>query len=184
MSFDIVSLFTKVPVDLALQIARVRLENDDTLDTRTGLSVASIMSLLSLCLNATYFSFRDVLYKQVFGTAMGSPVSVAVANLVMEDIESRALSSFPSPPVFWKRYVDDVCCAVGSDKVVPLLEHVNGIHPSIQFTHEVEDTNNCLPFLDVLLQRHSDGFDIHISVSKADTHRPLSRSHIPPSPHT
>ena len=84
MSFDVVSLFTKVPVDLALQIACVWLENDDTFDTHSGLSVASIMSLLSLCLNATYFSSRSVFYKQVFGTAMGSPASVA--NLVMEDI--------------------------------------------------------------------------------------------------
>ena len=79
MSFDVVPLFTKVPVDLALQIAHVRF---DTLDTCTSLSVVSIMSLLSLCLNSTYFLFRGVFYKQVFGTAMGSPVSVVVANLV------------------------------------------------------------------------------------------------------
>ena len=117
MSFDVVSLFTKVPVDLALQIAHARLLGDDTLDTRSGLSVAPIMSLLSLCLNATYFSYRGVFYKQVYGTAMGSPVSVVVANLVMEDIESWALSSFSPSPVFWKRYIDDVCCAVKQEDV-------------------------------------------------------------------
>ena len=65
----------------------------------------------------------------------------------MEDIESRALSSFPSPPVFWKRCVDDVCCTVRFDDVVALLEHVNGIHPSIQFTHEVENTDVFCPSL-------------------------------------
>ena len=94
MSFDLISFFTKVPVDLALQIVHTRLTDDDTLDTRTGLSVVSIMSFLSLCLTATYLSYQGVFYKQVFGTAMGSPVSVVVANLVMEDIESQALSSF------------------------------------------------------------------------------------------
>lgn len=45
------------------------------------------------------------------GTAIGSPVSVSVANLVMEDIEERALSTFHSPPHFWMHYVDDMCAA-------------------------------------------------------------------------
>ena len=88
---------------------------------------------------------------------MGSPVSVVVANLVMEDIESRALSSFSPSPVFWKRYIDDVCCAVKEEDVIPFLQHINSIHPSIQFTHELEDDDRCLPFLDVLLYRSEDG---------------------------
>ena len=37
---------------------------------------------------------------------MGTPVSVTVADLVMEDVEQRALSTYPDPPPFWKRYVD------------------------------------------------------------------------------
>ena len=85
--------------------------------------------------------YQGVFYKQVYGTAMGSPVSVVVANLVMEDIESRALSSFSPSPVFWKRYIDDVCCAVKQEDV----------------THELEDGDRCLPFLDVLLYWSEDG---------------------------
>ena len=42
---------------------------------------------LSLCLDATYLAFEGKIYQQVHGTVMGSPVSVVVANLVMEDIE-------------------------------------------------------------------------------------------------
>ena len=44
-------------------------------------------------------------YKQIFGTAIGSPVSTVVANLVMKDVEKRALSTVHFPPKIWKRYV-------------------------------------------------------------------------------
>ena len=58
------------------------------------LLILRIISLLDLCLNATYMQFQNVVYQQVHGTSMGSPVSITIANLVMEDIEQRALSTF------------------------------------------------------------------------------------------
>ena len=148
ISFDVISLFTRIPVNLAISVAKFRLENDNTLQDRTCLSVSSIVSLLRLCLEATYFSFRGEIYQQVFGTAMGSPVSVIVTNLVMEDAEERALNSYPNPPKFWKRYVDDVCVAMKKDKIYDFLSHLNSIELTIQFTVETEDDDNTLPFLE------------------------------------
>ena len=98
VSFDVVSLFTCIPTDLAIQVAHRKLESDASLPERTSLSVDDITDLLSLCLDATFPSFRGKMYQQVHGTAMGSPVSVVVANLVMDDIEERALSTFHPPP--------------------------------------------------------------------------------------
>ena len=82
VSFDVISFFTRIPVGLALQVTQRRLEADDTLIERTNLEVCDILSLLALCLKAICFSFRGTFYRQVFDTAMGSPVSVAVAHLV------------------------------------------------------------------------------------------------------
>ena len=116
ISFDVVSLFTNIPTDLAIQIAHRHLEADDTLEDRTNLDVNNIILLLELCLNATYLQFQQLYYQQRQGTAVGSPVSVTIANLVMEDVEERALSSFTSTaPLFWKRYVDDTCTAIHPD---------------------------------------------------------------------
>ena len=128
---DVISLFTKVPVSLALEIAQRRLELGSTLSDRTNLAVEDVLQLLSLCLNATFFSFRGTYYRQSFGTAMGSPVSVVIANMVMEHVEEQALSSFPQRVLFWKRYVDDVCCALAEHEVSSFLCHLNSIEPSI-----------------------------------------------------
>ena len=76
VSFDVVSLFTRIPVPLAIEVARQRLEADDTLADRPSLAAEDVLQLLSLYLNDTYFSFRGPFYHQIFGTAMGSPVSV------------------------------------------------------------------------------------------------------------
>ena len=98
VSFDVVSLFTNVPADLAVRVAHERLSADSSLAERTSLSTEQVVNLLKFCLDATYLAYRGEFYQQTFGTAMGSPVSVTVANLVMEDVEERALSTYEVPP--------------------------------------------------------------------------------------
>ena len=38
------------------------------------LTIENIMDLLKFIVTTTYFSFRGVIYQQMFGAAMGSPV--------------------------------------------------------------------------------------------------------------
>ena len=152
VSFDVVSLFTNIPVDLAIKVATKRLRQNPTLLQRTSLPVEDIIDLLSFCLNTTYFVFEGCYYQQVFGTAMGSPVSAVIANLVMEDAEQRALASVPVSLSFWKRFVDDVISAVSRNEIDILLQYLNSIEPSIQFTVERE-INGHLAFLDLNVHR-------------------------------
>jgi hypothetical protein len=51
--------------------------------------------LTAFCPNTTYFVFECNYYQQVFGTAIGLAVSAVIANLVMEEVEHRALASLP-----------------------------------------------------------------------------------------
>ena len=164
VSFDVVSLFTKVPVDLAVKVAHKRLSMDTALIERTSLSADQVVQLLKFCLDATFLAYREDFYQQTFGTAMGSPVSVTVANLIMEDVEQRALSSYPSPPPFWKRYVDDTL----TDQVQCFHKHLNSIESTIQFTIELESAGT-LPFLDTRITHHSDG-SLSTTVFQKSTH--------------
>ena len=96
-SYDVSALFTSVPVDLALNIIKDLLEKDHTLKERTVREVNDIILLLEFCLKNIYFSFQDQFYEQVEGATMGSPVSPIVANLYMEYLEQKALSTAPTP---------------------------------------------------------------------------------------
>ena len=89
VSFDVKSLFTNVPVDEALQVIRIGLEDDDSLLSRTMLSVDSIIELLTF--KTTYFSYEDSFCQQTDGAAMGSPLSPIVANIYMKFFEQKAL---------------------------------------------------------------------------------------------
>ena len=110
-----------------------------------------LVSLLRLCLSSTTFTTMG-LYQQIFGTAMGSPVSVVV---VMEHIEDLALSMSLFPTIFWKRYVDNVLTAVPVDQVDEMLAHINSINHNIQFTFEGEE-GHVIPFLDVTISHNVD----------------------------
>ena len=91
LSFDVVSLFTSIPVDKACERIRTKLESDKNLKHRTKLTIDDIIQLLRFTLSNSYFTHNGITYKQIHGCAMGSPVSPIVANLFMEEIEEKAL---------------------------------------------------------------------------------------------
>ena len=132
-SYDVSALFTSVPIDLALNIIKDLLDKDTTLKERTVMEVGDIILLLEFCLKNTYFSFQGQFYEQVEGAAMGSPVSPIVANLYMEYLEQKALSTTPR---FWGRYVDDTFVIHKEANKQSFLQHINSVDPAIRFTVE------------------------------------------------
>ena len=117
VSFDVKSLFTSIPVILALTITKDRLQRDQKLAERSYLSVDNILKLSDFVLNHNYFKYDGDHYKQIFGCGMGSPISPVLAHLVMEEIEETAISTFPHPPKWCFRYVDDSHSCLRKDQV-------------------------------------------------------------------
>ena len=62
---------------------------------------------------------------------MGSPISVVIAELVMQKIENQIFENFPVEIKIWKRYVDDVFAVIPKDKTDILLNQANSVHPNI-----------------------------------------------------
>ena len=169
VSSDVKALFTNVPVARSLKIILDRLENDPLLAERTTLSPVQVRDLLKICLTTTYFQFDGVIYIQVEGAAMGSPVSPIVANLFMEWFEEHALATFRAELQLWKRYVDDTGVALEETLMEEFTTHINSIHPDIQFTREEENEEKCLPMLDVKTQRGDEG-RLSFTVYRKPTH--------------
>ena len=172
VSFDVSALFTSIPIDPAIDTIRKQLEEDQDLKNRTSMTVDHIISLLEFCLKNTYFSFQGRYYEQTEGAAMGSPISPLVANIYMEEFEKQAISTSTTPPILWKRYVDDTFTIINKNSKDSFLENLNSINPKIQFTCEETREDGSMPFLDILVTPEDDG-SLKTSVFRKTTHTDL-----------
>lgn len=90
VSFDVVSLFTCIPKEL---VRRSIFKNWVNITQNTTICLDLFWEAVELCIDGSYFVFEGEYYKQVFGTAMGNPLSPVIADLVMEDILNDAVEN-------------------------------------------------------------------------------------------
>src|SRR5580765_773321 len=76
---------------------------------------------------------------------MGSPLSPVLADLVLQDLEEKAISRLPIPLPLYFRYVDDIVLAAPPSF---FLTTFNSFHKRLQFTIE-KSINNQINFLDI-----------------------------------
>ena len=134
----------------------------------TLININDIILLLELCLKSRYFCFQDQFYEQVEGVAMFSPVSPIVANLYMEYLEQKALSTAP-PPRFWHRFVGDIFVIHKEANKQDFLQHISSVHPAIGFTVEDNKEDGSIPFLDTIVKPEADG-SLSITVYRKPMH--------------
>ena len=63
--------------------------------------------IILLCTKNVHFTFKDVVYLQADGVAMGSPLGPVLVGIFMVDLERSLVPLLTAELSFWKRYVDD-----------------------------------------------------------------------------
>ena len=140
----------------------------------TALSQDQVLDLLSSVLRNSCFSFQEVIhvYQQVFGCDMGSPVSAVIAELVMQEVEQKALATYIVQPCWRRHYVDDANACLKKAAVQQFHDHLNAINLCIQFTVEMPDMSSQEPsiaFLDTSSSRSADR-QVKVKVYRKATH--------------
>ena len=106
VSFDVVSLFTNIPIDETIDLCLDKLFHDS--DLVNGLSRRQLKHLLTVAAKENHFLFGDKLFDQCDGVAMGSPLGPILANIFMTHLETKALQIYDAtPPMFYHCYMDD-----------------------------------------------------------------------------
>ena len=148
-SFDIKSLFTNIPLDETIDIIVTKLFSNST--HFHGFNSDDFTKLLQLSVKNCHFLFNGVLYEQIDGVAMGSPLGPLFADIFLSWHEQNWLELCPSDfkPVLYRRYVDDCFLLFRSNNHInTFLNFLSRQHPNIVFIVENE-VNKSLSFLDV-----------------------------------
>ena len=147
-----------------------------------GLKTESICDLVRMILTMNNFEFDNNHFIQLHGTAMGTRMAPAYANLFMGDLEEKLLAQFPLKPYLWWRYTDDIFMVWthGEDKLEDFINHINSLHSTIKFTHEFSKSH--ISFLDVTVSLDNNNkISTDLFVKSTDTHQYLLHTSCHPS---
>ncbi|XP_076065060.1 uncharacterized protein LOC143039092 [Oratosquilla oratoria] len=103
-SYDVKALSTNVEIEGTMEAVTKVL--NQVSDSDLPVIKADFVKLISLCINFNCFTFNIREYIQLWGLAMGSPLSAIMANLYMETLEVDQYIRIMRSGAFWYRYID------------------------------------------------------------------------------
>ena len=118
VSFDVASLFTNVPLGEVIDLACAYVYTHST-ETKPPFEEKHFRRLLRFATSGE-FLYKDKLFQQIDGVAMGSPLGPTLANLFLGHLEQSWLDgTVPSAPCTYFRYIDDIFCIFDTSKQDP-----------------------------------------------------------------
>lgn len=151
ISFDVVSMYTNIPRDMVIDII---MEKSGEFHSKFGIGKAILLSILKFLLHdTTVFTIKDNIYMQNNGLPMGGCISTTLARLVMDRVANNLMIKEPNIS-FLRIFVDDTISAMKREFIPNALKILNDFHPNMSFTHEVENDNGEINFLNLTLIRN------------------------------
>ena len=150
VSYDIKSLYTNVPLKEVIEDITDTVYSSNAKSSffrESTITKRVFKQMLTKC-SESIFLYKDHVYRQRDGVAMGSPLAPLLANWFVARIENNILQQdLPYKPILYRRYVDDIFALFRTTAERDLFyNHLNHAHPNLAFT--MENTTTSLPFLD------------------------------------
>ena len=136
--------------------------------------VNGIHNMTEMVLKKNVFEFNSECFLQISGTAIGTKMAPAYANIVMSIFERKLLTGSCNKPLVWFRYIDDIFAiwTYGEEKLKDFMLYINSIHSSFQFTCNY--SKECVQFLDVSVSvDNSSNITTDLYVKPTDTQQYL-----------
>ena len=109
-----------------------------------------ICDLMHFVLHNNYFTFGDnCIFKQINGTAMGTPAAVVFACLFLDTLERKVIQSTNVEPLLFKRYIDDIFAIFKNNNDAKVfITAFNSVLPTIKCSSPTISTSDGI-FLDL-----------------------------------
>ena len=88
VSFNVVSLFTNVPLDTTIEIILIRISNNNQIST------SITKKEMKECTKGVHFTFDGKTYIQIKGAAMGSPLGPVLLRMPMVELENNLIHTY------------------------------------------------------------------------------------------
>ena len=137
VSFDLVSLFTNIPLKECVDLAVSYIIEGNT---KLKLSKADLTKLFTIVTAKTNFLFNGKVYDQIDGVVMGSPIAPVLANLFLGHCEQLWFNIYKGPSVhLYRRCVDHTFCLFNNEhEALLFFDFLISRNDSIKFTKEKE----------------------------------------------
>ena len=147
ISLDVISLFSNTDVNLMIEAVK---EKWKCVHNNINLSLEEFCDGIKFVVCSNFFQFNNKFFQQIFGSAMGSPVSPILCDLVLQKLENDCINKLCFDVPFYYRYVDDIILCVPKNLINYTLNVFNNYNENLQFTVELMH-NNIINFLDMQL---------------------------------
>ncbi|KAJ0390861.1 hypothetical protein ATCC90586_011374 [Pythium insidiosum] len=175
-TFDAVSLYTNIPTGTGIATIETMLKEEQHRFENV------IVQGLRYIMNENLFTFGDCVWKQIKGTAMGTPCAPTYASLYVAYHERSILREFSNYIVLYKRYIDDVFL-IWQDGEDPRASDTFKIRlntiPGLRWTNM--ERGREAPFLDLKIRRsdtryetrtHEKELNLYLYIAAQSAHRP------------